>query len=704
MVRLQSVLLGVVASASLALLSGCHKAADAGAADSARIILAGTSNGDWPGYGGNPGEDHFSPLDQINQGNVARLGLAWSVDLPTQLSTHSAPIEVGGVVYFTSGASVVTAVDAVTGKQLWSYDPKVYDVAGEKMRASWGARGLAWWNGKVIVGTADGRLVAVNTRDGSLAWSTQTTMGPNDGRYITGAPRVFNGKVIIGHGGADFAPVRGYVTAYDADTGKKLWRFFTVPGKPGTKDGEASDSIMAEAAKTWTGEWWKFGGGGTAWNAITYDPQYNRIYIGTGNGAPWNRNIRSPGGGDNWFLCGIVAVDADTGKYVWHYQTTPGEAWDYNSAMDIVLAKLKIDGKLRDVILHAPKNGFFYVIDRQTGKLISAEPFAKVTWASSIDKVTGRPVEDPQARYPTGQALVWPGTAGAHNWTPMSFSPKTGLVYIPQQEAPAFYSMAKTDPKSWHFPDHMQFTTGFDSIGTLDAPPPSPAPLSALMAWDPVAQKARWTVPLGGMLPAGVLSTGGDLVFQGNAMGKFVAYAAHSGQMLWSFDAQNGIVGQPITYSVGGKQYVTVMTGYGAAAGAVGSESARFGWDYRNQKRRLLTFVLDGKHVLPALVRQEMELVDDPALQLDMARVREGSDLFAVNCLNCHGMAAVGGGAAPDLRSSPVILSPEAFGQVVHEGLLVQRGMPRFQNLGRQELDALRQYVAFRARADRKRR
>ncbi|HEX7821754.1 MAG TPA: PQQ-dependent dehydrogenase, methanol/ethanol family [Sphingobium sp.] len=687
-------------TALLILVNGCsNPIVTQDAKRSQAMLLADASDGNWPAYGGGYRETHYSPLTDINAGNVNKLGLTWSIDLPTQISTHSAPLAVDGVLYYATGLSIVTAVDAATGKPLWTYDPKVADVVGQKQRTGWGVRGIAWWNGKIFTGTQDGRLIAINAQTGLPAWSVQTTMGPQDGRYITGAPRVFNGKVIIGHGGADFAAVRGYVTAYDAETGKKLWRFFTVPGKPGTKDGEASDPVMEKAAKTWTGQWWKFGGGGTAWNAITYDPDYNRIYIGTGNGAPWNRAVRSPGGGDNLFLCSIVALDADTGAYVWHYQTTPGEQWDYNSAMDMELTQLKIGGKPRDVILHAPKNGFFYVLDRATGKLISAAPFGKVTWATGIDMKSGRPIESPTARVTDGKTFVWPAGIGAHNWQAMSYSPKTHLTYIPRQELTGYFSSQGIDPKSWAFPKGLAYSTGYAPMAAMQLPPASQKPLGSLVAWDPVAQKERWSVPMTGLVNGGILSTGGNLVFQGNVEGKFVAYDATTGKPLWSFEAQNGIIGQPISFRAGGKQYVTVMTGVGGVAGAYGNDAHRLGWDYRNQKRRLLTFAIGGTQALPEKTAVDVPLVDTKETAIDVPAAQQGSIRYANNCINCHGLGAVGGGSAPDLRSSQVILNQDGFRQIVQEGLLQQQGMPKFSDLSEREIESIRQYALFRARA-----
>jgi quinohemoprotein ethanol dehydrogenase len=520
-----------------------------------------------------------------------------------------------------------------------------------------------------------------------LLWSVLTTE-PGDHRYISGAPRVFNGKVIIGHGGAEYGATRGYVTAYDARTGKQIWRFYTVPGDP-SKGFE--DGAMAMAAKTWKGEWWKYGGGGTVWSGITYDPKFNHIYIGTGNGTPWNQKIRSPGGGDNLFLCSIVALDADTGKYVWHYQINPGETWDYNSVMDMQLVDLKIDGIDRSVVLHAPKNGFFYVIDRATGKLISAEKIAKVTWASHIDLKTGRPVEAPNARFEHGDFDLWP--KAAHNWYPMAYSPRTGLSYIPIQAMGSIYSDDGIDLKNWKPSDRGQFRSGV----TNKPSPPDPANTGSwLLAWNPATQKEAWRLRNTGLAAAGVMATAGDLVFQGNVDGKFVAYDARDGKSLWSFDAKNGIIGAPISYALDGRQYITVLAGFGGTGALLGAATGQTGWAYRTQRRRVLTFVIDGKATLPPGGPQPETPIATPGFKADAARTVAGGELFA-NCAFCHGYGAVAGGAAPDLRASPIPTDADAFASVVREGALVDAGMPKFDEFTSEQVESIRHYIRYKA-------
>ncbi|MET0545665.1 MAG: PQQ-dependent dehydrogenase, methanol/ethanol family, partial [Caulobacterales bacterium] len=553
------------------------------ATQSEKILADSSSGRDWPAYGRTYGEQHFSPLTQISATNVKRLGLAWSLDLPPG-NTITQPLAIDGMLYFTVGNSRIHAVDAASGKLLWVYDPKANEAAGKRLRSSWGSRGIAWWNDKIFTGAVDGRLIAVDAKTGRELWSQQT-LQPGDLRYITGAPRVFDGKVIVGHGGADSADIRGYVTTYDADTGKFLWRFYTVPGDP-AKGFE--DDAQKMAAQTWSGEWWKYGGGGNVWNAMTYDAETDTILLGTGNGAPWNHRVRSAGKGDNLFLCSIVALDAKTGHYKWHYQINPGESWDYNASMDMHLADLSIQGKPRKVIVTAPKNGFLYVIDRLNGKLISAEKIAKVTWADRIDVKTGRPVETADARFPDGKTFeLWPSPMGAHTNLPSAFSPKSGLVYIAVGEQGIRLNDRNIDPAKWK--RKADGVTDFALNAGYGEPPMIMPATSALVAWNPISQKLAWKVPTPLFWNGGAMATAGDLVFQGQADGLFSAYKADTGERLWSMQAHGAVLAAPISYSVGGRQYVTVLTGMGLTAG-INAFGLPRRFDYRTQERRVLTF------------------------------------------------------------------------------------------------------------------
>jgi quinohemoprotein ethanol dehydrogenase len=640
----------------------------------------------WAAFGRTYDEGHFSPLDEINQGNVGRLKLAWYYDLPMGNSV-SGPLAVDGVLYTATGYSVVRAFDGATGKLLWEHDTHAAEAAGNKLRQGWGIRGLAYWNNRIFVGTQDGRLIALQASDGQEIWS-QITVGKDDVRFISGPPRVFDGKVIIGHGGADVGPVRGYVTTFDAMSGKQLWRFYTVPGNPAVDHDETTQI----AAKSWSGEWWKYGGGGTVWNAMTYDPDTDTILLGTGNGAPWNYRIRSESKGDNLFLCSIVALDAKTGKYKWHYQTNPGESWDYNAAMDMQLAELTVDGKPRKVLMTAPKNGFYYVIDRTNGKLISAEPIVKVNWASKIDIATGRPVEQPHIRYENNSRFeLSPGPNGAHNWLPMSYDPRTHVAFIPVLNQPGTYDDRGIDPKTWNF------TPGGGNNAAVNIDITSNAPgagTSELIAWDVLRQRKLWSVPNPGFWNGGTMATAGDLVFQGHADGSFNAYATGSGKKVWSFYAQTGVLAPPITFLANGRQYVTVLSGFGSSGALFGNVVARFGWDARTQPRRVLTFALDGDAKLPpAPPKYRPELVSDLEFRPNPALAAKGAGVAAQRCIVCHGVAFEAAGLAPDLRTSSLPANAEAFNSVVREGALASQGMPSFGDVPAEDIAAVRQYI-----------
>ena len=661
----------------LAILSSCSPQKD-------KAYKTSKDDGsNWERYGRTYKEDHFSPLNLINDENIERLGLSWFYDLPTSTSSGvAAPLAVDGVLFFATGHSLIHAMNAVTGELLWRYDPDVYEAVGEELRGSWGVRGIAYSNNKVFTGTVDGRLIAIDATKGTLLWSANTTE-KNDGRYITGPPYVIGDKVIIGHGGADFRPVRGYVTAYGIETGEKAWRFFTVPGNP--KNGFENEA-MRLAAKTWTGEWWKYGGGGTVWHAMAYDPEFNHVYIGTGNGAPWNQKIRSPEGGDNLFLCSIVALDADTGDYIWHYQSNPGDTWDYNAAMDIELAEIPIDGISRKVILHAPKNGFFYVIDRTNGELISAEPFANVNWAEKIDIDSGRPIENPMARYPDNTPFMMsPDASGAHGVAAMSFNPNTKLVYLPvRNRGGAVVGPSKIE--DWKYSEHFYLENGMGMAPADLIPPKSSGWLSA---WDPINQKEIWRVDMVGTKNGGTMTTAGNLVVQGQATGELSVYAADSGNKIWSFDTQNGINAQPITYKVNGKQYITQLVGWQDFI--YSGQGPR--WDYHSQKRRVLTFALDADKSLPPLEKFRLPITDIPDFIIDENLVTLGEELYNRSCLACHGPALLADGAAPNLLRSQISGSLEAMIEILHKGTLLNRGMPPYPELSIKEIEGLQHYI-----------
>ena len=660
----------------------------------ARLLSAGSDTVNWMTHGRTYDEQRFSPLDDVNADNVGELGLAWFFDIPTNRGIESTPLVIDGVMYVTGSWSKVFALDAKTGEQIWSYDPEVPKIWGKNACCDVVNRGVAAWGNKVYVGTIDGYLVALSAADGNVAWRVNTI--DRDWPYtITGAPRIVKGNVLIGNGGGEMG-VRGYITAYDAETGNQNWRFHTVPGNP--KDGFENEA-MAMAAKTWTGEWWQYGGGGTVWDSMAYDAELDILYIGVGNGSPWNRQIRSPGGGDNLFLSSIVALRPATGEYVWHYQTTPGESWDFTATQHIILADLEIDGQLRKVAMQAPKNGFFYVIDRETGELISAENYVPVTWASGVDGETGRPVETANARYTDGPILMLPGPAGGHNWQPMAFSPESKLVYLPAQELPNLYG----SNSDFNF-QQGQWNTGTDHL--LWDLPEDPVELMAvagmlrghLSAWDPVAQKEVWRYQHAGPWNGGVLATGGNLVFQGNIVGEFVAYSANKGKRLWAFPTQTGITAGPVTYEIDGEQYVSVAVGWGTLMGMLaGPTTVPL---QMNNRSRVLTFRLAASGQLPELPAVSPPAAPEVPEQTASAETTElGRRLYTERCLVCHGYSVVSGGLTPDLRYSNAQVYAE-WDAIVLGGSRSSNGMPPFAGVVTPEQSqAIKAYIIDRAHA-----
>ncbi len=642
----------------------------------------------WSAVGGSADETGYSRLTQIDTGSIDKLGLAWSLDLPGEVTLQATPLAVDGVLYFSGSYAAVYAVDAVTGKLLWKYDPQTWKHNPMAMHFSFGAnRGVAYENGKVFVSALDGRLIALDAKSGKELW-VANAVPAGMLNVSTGAPRTMNGKVIIGNAGADFG-VRGFVTAFDAQTGKQLWRFFTVPGSPEQNKGDAA---MEDAAKTWSPDFWKAtGGGGTVWNGMTFDAELNRVYIGVGNAGPYDPSVRSPGGGDNLYTASIVALDVNTGKYIWHYQQNQQDAWDYKATPNILMATLNLAGKPTKVLLHAPTNGFFYVLDRATGKLVNAPgKTTLISWAKEIDLKTGRPVEEPNIRYENGETKLWPGTVGGHNWQAMSYSPRTGLVYIPIQQIGArFYKKG------------AQTANSFNVMGLMIEPiiEKEGDGHGYIVAWDPVAQKARWTVKNDYLWNGGTLATAGNLVFQGTAEGMFNAYDAGSGKRVWQFDAGLGIIGAPMSFSVGGKQYVSVLVGYGGTTAAYG-KFMDVGWKYGQQPRRLLTFAIDGKAMLAPSPPRTMKVaaLDDPALVLNAADVAAGRGL-AVRCAACHGISFQATGTpGSDLRESAIALRLDTFTSSVKSGAQMEAGMPSFAMLTDEQIRQIHAYLRATSR------
>ncbi len=671
------------------LLAGCGRTAGERGVDHDRLVHADRDTANWILHGRTYEEQRFSPLRQINESTVTRLGLLWSRELGTPRGLEATPLVVDGVIYTTGSWSVVYAIDARTGEVRWSYDPQVPRARARIFCCDAVNRGVAIYQNKVYVGTLDGRLVALDAASGARVWDVLTvdTLKPYSS---TGAPRIANGMVLIGNGGAEMG-VRGYVSAYDADRGTLIWRTYTVPGDPSL--GFESEALKVAAA-TWTGRWWEGGGGGTAWDAIVYDPELDLVYVGTGNGAPWYRALRSPGGGDNLYLSSIIALRASNGEQVWHFQTTPGDNWDFTATQPLMLAELEIQGRRRKVIMQAPKNGFFYVLDRETGEFISAAAFASMTWATGIDPKSGRPIESPSAVDGMKPVLVSPGPSGAHSWQPMAFNPQTGLVYLPVRDGTTFLH---TPDSTWR-PETTLRNEGRDKryagplLRALQAAPP---PIGRLVAWDPVQQKARWQVDHPVLVSGGVLATAGNLVFQGRSDGMLVAYRATDGATLWEFDAGTGILAPPVTYLVDNVQYITLMVGWGGDVGLINPPTlgpAKPGF------ARILTFAMGGTaelNVPPFRPDTPPRPADET--QASPATIAEGRGLYDTYCFNCHGIAVVAG-ALPDLRYATAEVHRD-FEAIVLGGARAPLGMPSFGDLlSPVQAKAIQAYILARAR------
>ena len=669
--------------------------------DGARIIAADSEPQNWLAHGRTYGEQRFSPLDKINTESVKDLGLAWTYKTDTIRGLESSPIVVNGVMFATGSWSKVYALDAKSGEELWTYDPQVPGETGRKPCCDVVNRGVAVWNGRVYVGTLDGRLVALDAKNGKPVWEVQT-VDRNKPYTVTGAPRIVKGKVIIGNGGAELG-VRGYITAYDAETGRQLWRFYTVPGDPRVP---VENEHLKAALPTWKADagpgwkYWEVGGGGTVWDSMAYDPDLDLLYIGTGNGSPWSRYLRSPGGGDNLYVSSVVAIKPDTGEMAWHFQETPGDTWDFTATQHIILADLEINGQIRKALMHAPKNGFFYVIDRSTGEFISGNNYVPVTWAKGLDP-KGRPIENPAASsYRDSPKMVQPSPHGGHNWQPMSFNPQTKLVYIPAQLTPQLFVYDQSrgvKPGVWN--------TGVDfgaistmTMKALAAGQPLPSVEGFLIAWDPINQKEAWRAKHATFWNGGTLTTAGNLVFQGAGDGYFRAWKADTGEELWKIDAKTGIIAPPVTYSIDGEQYVVVLAGWGGVGLTLSPEPANAILKYGNEGK-IFAFKIGGQKTIEAqeVVRPPME--KPPEEKLNPAQVARGDATYHRYCGVCHGFFAMASGVVPDLRYS----SPEVFArykEIVLDGERKATGMASFaDHLKEDDVAAIRAYILAGANA-----
>jgi quinohemoprotein ethanol dehydrogenase len=680
-------------------IAGCQKTDQVAAVDplaapaavtQERLLKGLEDTKQWPTYGGSYSEQRFSPLKSIDAASVGKLGLAWFADYDTNLDQHGTPLYVDGVIYVSTAWDKVYAFDAKSGKQLWQYNPKV---PGEWLRnvcCGNVSRGIAAYNGKIYIGTMDARLVAIDAKTGKEAWVTDTIEGDHNdplSRFsITMAPRIAKGKVFIGASGGEYG-VRGWIAAYDAETGKQAWRFHNVPGDP-SKGFE--NEAMKQAAATWSGEWWKLGGGGSVWDAAIYDPATDLLIYGTGNATPWNQLARDKKKGDNLYVASIVALKAETGEYAWHYQTTPGDTWDYDAVSPMMTMDLTINGEKKHVVVQPNKNGMLYVLNVADGKLLSADAFTEVNWNTGVDMKTGRPKVVEAAKYEKEGWNLAPGVQGGHSWHPNSYSPDTGLMYIPTWES--YFPMVRD-------PNYKPLTGGFN-LGISFAPnmaatnlkPTSKTGITGrLKAWDPVARKVVWETPAftNNRPSGGALATAGGLVFAGNGAGEELrAYDAKNGTQLWSYKAQTAVYAGPITYELDGEQYIAQSVGGVAQGGYFAPGYAR-----------MLVFKLGGTATLPANQPYTPPPLNPPPSTASADVIKAGEAKYNQYCSVCHGADGVQQrGTFPNLMVSGLLHSQEGFDQVVLQGQRIEKGMGNFsKDLKSADSAAVREYLISRA-------
>ncbi len=679
--------ISILAAATIlaaAMLAGCSDsetaavdtAAQAQDAAAPAATASATSSSEWASYGRDYSEQRHSPLAQITPDNVSQLSLAWYGDLAEKGGGYeTTPLMVDGVVYVSAPWSKVYAFDAKTGAPLWKYDPMVPGQWAVNLCCGIVNRGVAYWNGKIIWGTLDGRLVAVNAKTGEKVWDVQAT-DPTKQLSITGAPRIADGRIFIGEAGSEFHQ-RGYLAAYDAENGSELWRWWSVPGDPALGYEQPE---LEMAAKTWNGPFWEKGGGGTPWDGILYDPQTDLVIFGTGNGAPWPAEVRSPGGGDNLFTASIVAVEAKTGKYRWHYQATPQDSWDFDNTQGFATADLVINGETKHVVMQAPKNGVFYVVEVGTGKVISADLFVpSANWMTGFDD-NWRPILNPDANYGAfgdrGFHVV-PSAGGAHSWHPMAFSPDTGYMYIPTNYS-SFPLVAEAGAKM----GNQLLSINVGKRPQMD-PPQLEGGGSYILAWDPVARKPVWEQRMGGSR-AGLLTTGGNLLFQGTAQNTFSAFRADTGEQVWTTQTQANVVGGAASYEVDGEQYVAVVAGQGGGRGGY----------WAPNYARLLVYKVGGTAVLPEPVSYTPPALNPPAVFGDYALLAKGEQHYNEHCGSCHGNSGRVSSLFPDLKVAAALNSAELFKAIVVDGILQNNGMVSFASvLTPDDAESIRAYV-----------
>ena len=652
-----------------------------------RLLNAEDEPEQWMMVGGTYEERHYSPLDEINRDNVENLQLAWHADYAVNLSQQGTPLYIDGVIYVSTAWSMVNAFDAATGELLWHYDPQTPREIVTRVCCGIVNRGIAAYEGKIYLGTLDGYLVAINADTGEEEWR-KLTIDPSGPQTITSAPRIIKGQVLIGNSGSEKS-ARGYLGAYDARTGEDRWRVYTVPGNP---ELGFETPQMESAAATWSGNWWELGGGGTVWDAIVYDEVNNLVIFGTGNGTPWDQRARDPEGGDNLYIASLLAVDADTGEYIWHYQTTPGDTWDYDAMSPMMLVDLEVDGEMRHVVMQPNKNGFFYMLDAATGELLRGYPFTEVNWATGIDMDTGRPIEVPEARY--DHENIWnlaPGVQGGHGWHANAWNPETGLIYIATQRAYfAMQSLEDFTPNTDPTANNLAIDMSANFVYYRDNPDAPREFVGYVSAWNPAIGQEVWRSEENPGPTGGVLSTAGGLVFSGggNNTNKFRAYDTVTGEKLWSFDTQTGMVAAPITFEMDGRQYVAASVGINQA-----------GNYFAPNNSRLLVFALYGGNELPEQLTYTPRELNPPELLASQDVIDAGGELYSQHCSVCHGIGGQQRGANfPNLLVTPLLHSDVGFNQVVIDGIRADKGIVSFANrIDAEGSDAIRWFLVAQA-------